>query len=156
MAINGKNYDWEDITVRLPQGETVGITDISYKDGQGVEPRYGRGATPRGYGRKNYEASGSFTLDRDEFERLKKELAGTGAGGIYDHTPFPVVVSYANSDQPTIVDTLPACKVTSHDTSSAQGDDNAGQVKCEITILSPILWNGVPAKVDRKVSSLTG
>lgn len=145
MAINGRNYDWEDITVMLTHGITVGITEIAYKDGQDVEGRYGRGAVARGYGRKNYEASGSFTLDRDEWERLKKDLAVSG-GGIYDHRPFPIVVSYANDDMGTITDTLPDCKITSFDQSSSQGDDNASQMKCEFKILSPILWNGVPAK----------
>ncbi len=146
MAINGRQYDWEDISVMLPSGIAVGLTEIAYKDGQPVEVRYGRGSAPRGFGRKNYEASGSFTLDRDEWERLKKELAGSGIGGIYDHVPFPVVVSYANEDMGTITDVLPDCKITSFDQSTSQGDDNASQMKCEFTILSPILWNGVPAK----------
>ena len=148
MAINGRQYDWEDISVMLPNGISVGITEIGYKDGQEIEARYGRGALPRGFGRKNYEASGSFTLDRDEWERLKKELAASGGGGIYDHLPFPVVVSYANDDMGTLTDTLPDCKITSFDQSTSQGDDNASQMKCEFKILSPILWNGVPAKKD--------
>ena len=146
MAINGRNYDWEDINVMLPNGISIGLTEIAYKDGQDVEARYGRGATPRGYGRKNYEASFSFTLDRDEWERVKKELAATGGGGIYDHLPFPIVVSYANDDMGTLTDTLPDCKITSFDQSTSQGDDNACQMKCEGKILSPIIWNGVPAK----------
>lgn len=146
MAINGRGYDWEDISVMLPHGIAVGITEVGYKDGQDIEARYGKGAVPRSYGRKNYEASGSFTLDRDEWERLKAGLALTGAGGLYDHAPFPIVVTYANNDMGTIVDTLPACKITSFDQSTSQGDDNASAMKCEIKILSPILWNGVPAK----------
>lgn len=55
MAINGRQYDWEDISVALPSGVAVGITEIKYTDGQGAEARYGKGAIPRGYGRTNYE-----------------------------------------------------------------------------------------------------
>lgn len=146
MAINGRQYDWEDISVMLPSGVAIGITEIAYKDGQSIEARYGRGATARGYGRKNYEASGSFTIDRDEFERLKKELAGSGGGSLYDHDPFPIVTTYANDDMGTITDVLPDCKITTFDQSTSQGDDNASQIKCEFIILSPIVWNGVPAK----------
>lgn len=148
MAINGRQYDWEDIHVALPYGEAVGITEIKYTDGQGIEARYGRGAVPRGWGRNNYEASGSMVLDRDEWEKLKLVLAGTGGGAILDHEPFPIVVCYANNDQGTIVDTLKDCKITKFDGGgAAQGDANASPITCEFTILSPILWNGVPAKL---------
>lgn len=146
MAINGRNYDWEDMHIQLPHGEAVGITEIKYTDGQSIEARYGRGAVPRGYGRGNYEASGSFVLDRDEWERLKEELAGD-SGAIYDHEPFTIVVAYANSDMGTITDTLKSCKITKFDgAGAAQGDDNASPMTCEIIILEPIEWNGVPAK----------
>lgn len=149
MAVNGKNYDWEDITVTLPHGEAAGITEIKYSDGQAVEARYGRGAVPRGYGRGNYEASGSMVLDRDEWERCKKSLTATdgNGGGIYDHAPFTIVVAYANNDMGNITDTLKSCKITKFDGGGgAQGDDNVSPISCEFIILEPILWNGTPAK----------
>ena len=147
MAINGRNYDWEDIHVVLPHGEAVGITEIKYTDGQGIEARYGRGATPRGYGRKNYEASGSFVLDRDEWELLK--LALMGNGGIYDHLPFTIIVAYANNEMGTVVDTLKSCKITKFDgAGAAQGDANASPMTCEFTILEPVLWDGSAAKTE--------
>jgi len=146
MAINGKQYDHEDCRIMLPSGLAFGIQDISYEDGQDVEPRYGRGATPRGWGRKNYEASGSATMDRDQFEHFKVALAATAGGGIYDHRPFPIVVSYANEYQPPVVDTLPDVKVTKFGGGYKQGEANDGQVKIDFKILSPIKWNGIPAK----------
>lgn len=148
MAINGKQYDWEDIHVVTLDGEQIGITEIKYTDGQSVTARYGRGAIPRGYGRGNYEASGSMVLDRDEWEKFKLALAATsGGGGLYDHAPFPIVVSYANNDMGTVIDTLPDCKISKFDGGGgSQGDDNVSPITCEFTILSPILWNGVPAK----------
>lgn len=146
MAINGRQYDWEDIGLTLPSGEAVGFTEIKYKDGQAATARYGKGAIPRGYGRGNYEASGSCTLDRDEWERLKRELT-TDGGGIYDHRPFIIVVQYANDDMSHITDTLKSCKITGFDGGGgSQGDDNVSPINCEFVILEPILWNGVPAK----------
>lgn len=148
MAVNGRQYDWEDITVTLPSGQAVGITEIKYSDGQKAEARYGKGSVPRGYGRGNYEASGSMVLDRDEWERLKRELASSG-GGIYDHRPFAIVVAYANDDMGNITDTLKACKITKFDGGGAkQGDDNASPISCDFVILEPIVWNGVPAKTS--------
>ena len=148
MAINGKNYDWEDIHIITLTGEQIGITEIKYSDEQSVTARYGRGAVPRGYGRGNYEASGSMVLDRDEWEKLKLALVALiNTGGIYDHTPFPIVVSYANDDMGTVIDTLRDCKISKFDGGGgSQGDDNVSPITCEFTILSPILWNGVPAK----------
>lgn len=153
MAINGRNYDWEDISVQLANGEVVGITEIKYGDEQGIEARYGKGAVPRGYGRKNYSASGSFVLDRDEWEPFKKELAKDN-GDIYGHKPFTIVVHYANDDMGSLTDTLKSCKVSKFDGGGgSQGDDNVSPITCEFTILSPILWNGTPAKADNKLST---
>ena len=148
MAINGKNYDWEDIHVITLTGEQIGITEIKSSDEQSVTARYGRGAVPRGYGRGNYEASGSMVLDRDEWEKLKLALVAlSNTGGIYDHKPFPIVVSYANDDMGTVIDTLRDCKISKFDGGGgSQGDDNVSPITCEFTILSPILWNGIPAK----------
>ena len=148
MAINGRQYDHEDCNIMLPSGLAFGIQDLDYEDGQDIEARYGRGAVPRGWGRKNYEASGSMTMDRDQFEPFKAALALTAGvgGGFLDHRPFTIVVSYANEDQGLITDTLPDVKVTKHSASYKQGEANDNQVKLDFTILSPIKWNGVPAK----------
>ncbi|MBW2596986.1 MAG: hypothetical protein JRC93_13675 [Deltaproteobacteria bacterium] len=134
MAINGNFYDWESIELQLPNGIAVGATEISYNDERGIE-------APRGYGRKNYKASGNMSLDKDEFERLRKNLGGS----VYGKTPFPVIVSYANDDMEPIIDTLPDCMITKADTSAKQDDDNAGAVKLDFEVLSPIKWNGVNA-----------
>ena len=147
MAINGRGYDWEDIGMMLPSGESVGIKEIKYTDGQAKAAHYGRGAIPRAYGRGNYEASGSIVLYRDEWERLKKWLVDSGTGGIYDHKPFTIVISYANDDMENITDTLRSCVITKFDGGGgAQGDDSVSEITCELLILEPILWNGTPAK----------
>jgi hypothetical protein len=138
MAINGNYYDWESIEIQLPSGIAIGITEISYSDEKGVEARYGKGSVPRGYGRKNYSASGSMVLDKDEAERLRAVLGGS----VYKAVPFPIIVSYSNADQPVIVDTLPDVKITKADTSAKQDDDNAGAQTFDFVILSPIKWGG--------------
>lgn len=141
MAINGNQFDWESIEIQLPSGVAVGVTEIGYSDERGIEARYGKGGKPRGYGRKNYKAEGNMTMDRDEFERLRKALGGS----VYKGAPFNIVVSYANDDQETITDSLKDVKITKEDTSGKQDDDNAGAVKVDFTILSPIEWGGEPA-----------
>lgn len=147
MAINGRYYDHEDCEIVMPGGRVNGLTELNYKDGQGIKARYGRGATPRGWGRENYEASGGMTLDRDQYEILAKALYLSSKGrGLYDHKPFTIICGYANDGLPLIVDKLPDVKITSIDTGHKQGEANDGQVKIDFIILSPIVWNGVPAK----------
>jgi hypothetical protein len=142
MTINGNYYDWEGVEIQLqPSGVAIGVTEINYNDERGIEARYGKGAVPRGFGRKNYKASGSMTLDKDEAETLRKGLGGS----FYTGKPFPIIVSYSNDDRDTVTDTLPDCLITKSDTSGKQDDDNTGSIKFDFIILSPIEWNGVSA-----------
>ncbi len=142
MPINGNYYDWESIEIQLqPSGVAIGVTEINYNDERGIEARYGKGAVPRGFGRKNYKASGSMTLDKDEGELLRKGLGGS----FYSNKPFPIIVSYSNPDRETVTDTLPDCLITKADVSGKQDEDNVGAVKLDFIILSPIEWNGSAA-----------
>jgi len=141
MSINGNHYDWQSVEIRLPHGTINDVTSISYSDEAPIEERYGKGGTPRGYGRKNYKASGSLELPLQEFERLRKGLGGN----IYKAKPCQIVVGYANDDMPTVTDTLPDVKFTKIDTSGKQGDAEAGSRKLDFSILSPIKWNDAEA-----------
>lgn len=142
MAINGNYYDWESVEIQIDSsGAAIGITEISYADERPIEARYGKGAVPRGFGRKNYKASGSMSLDKDEAERLRAALGGS----FYSASPFPIIVSYANNDQDAVLDKLPDCLITKADTSAKQEDDNAGAVSFDFEILSPIEWGGAAA-----------
>lgn len=141
MTVNGNLYDWEGVEIQLPNGVAIGITEISYNDERSIEERYGKGGVPRGYGRKNYKASGSMTLDRDEYQRFQSSINGSA----YNTDPFIIIVSYGSEGMETIIDTLPDCKITKVDTSTKQDDGNTSAVKLDFTILSPIKWDGTPA-----------
>lgn len=141
--INGKEYAWEDISIQLPYGTLIDITDIEYSDEKDREANYGKGSNPTGYGEGNYSAEGSMTLKREEFERLL-EYAKENSKTLYGLEPFPIVVSYANKDQPTRTDRLPKCKFTSTSQSGSQGDKSLS-VERDFIILAPIDWNGLKA-----------
>lgn len=138
--INGKKYSWEDISLMLPYGEMVGILSIDYSDGKEVEALYGKGSNPIGYGSGNYSAEGKMSMQKDEYDKLSKYAQKTGKG-IYKMAPFPIVVSYANDDQPTITDTLRSCKISKVSNSPGQGDKEV-KVEVELKIIGGILWNG--------------
>lgn len=140
--INGNSYDWESMEILLPSGVSCAVTNIDYDDEQQIEERYGRGATPRGYGRKNYKATAKMEMDLEEFERLRLALGGS----VYDGLPFQIVVSYAPDMMPVVIDSLPACKIVKVSTGAKQGDDSVGVRKVDLKLLAPIIWNGSPAK----------
>ena len=141
MSVNGIAYDWESVTIEMPHGVAIGIEEINYNDSREIEEIYGKGSKVRQYGRKNYSASGSMTLTRDEFEAFRKAADGSA----YKAKPFPIVSSYANDDMETVTDTLPDVKITKQDTSAKQDDASTGKVKLDFKILSPIKWNGEAA-----------
>ena len=118
--INGKKYSWEDITITLPQGVAIGIQDIEYSDKKETNAEYGKGSTPLGYSEGNYEAEVKFTLLQDEAKKLADAFKQYKA--FYRHKPFPIVISYANPDERTIIDILPSVKLTERKISGKQGD----------------------------------
>jgi len=141
--INGRKYDWESLTVIGPSGIMFDIEGIDYSDGVEIKERYGKGSVPRGYGNGNYSGEGSLTMNLDEWDRFKVTLLPA----IYEHSPFPVIISYANDDNPVVTDKLPFIKIIKVSTSNTQGSDNAGQKKIDFKMLSPIIYNGTPAKI---------
>lgn len=145
--INGKKYSWEDITITFPHGVMVDVSEIEYSDKKETEAQYGKGATPTGYGEGNYSAEGKAKMKREEFELLKASLVKLGAKSIYKHKPFPITVGYANDDQPTVTDTLKACKITAMSNGPKQGDKSV-DVEIELLILGGIDWNGVPGYAE--------
>lgn len=149
--INGLKYDWESIQVMLPSGIAVGIQSIDYEDERPIKARYGKGSKPRGYGRGNYGAKAKMELDLDEAEILQAALGAS----YYNSRPFPIIVAYANEDQITVIDTLPACKITKVSTAAKQGDDNVGGRKFDLEILAPIMWGDVGA-LGALVGAVTG
>lgn len=141
--INGKVYDWEDVTVALPYGIAILIDEITYDDELAIEPVYGKGAVPRAYGRGNYKASGKIGMKREEFNKLNKYAALQGRT-LYGLEPFPIVVSYADDGNPTTVDELPRCKINKSNGGGKQGDKEM-KVTVDFQILQPIIRNGVKA-----------
>ncbi len=143
MPINGNTYDWESITIQGPQGVMIDVQEISYNDERPVEPTYGKGSLPHGYGRKNYKATGSLTLLRTEYNALREACGGS----IYTRDTVAITVSYANDDQETTVDTLPSVHFTKQESGPKQGDEQV-EVKLDFVILSPIKWGGQQAYSD--------
>ncbi|GEM50028.1 hypothetical protein [Deinococcus cellulosilyticus] len=138
--INGKFYDWGDVTVNLPHGTMLDGEEINYSDEMGVNRSQGKGLGTRGYGRSQYKSGGDITLKREEYNRLEK----AAEGGIYSMKPFPITVSYVNEDGETVTDTLEHCIFKKRDFKAGEKSDFM-TVKLDFEILGQILTNGKPA-----------
>lgn len=129
MPINGRYYDWEHITIQVNGATLADVLSIEYEDSEKVNAIYGKGRTPRGYTKGNYEGSGKLTLLREEYERL---------GDPFGMPPFDIVVSYAKGEGGTSTDTLKECLFTKRSFGGIEQDTERITVELEFTILGGI------------------
>ena len=142
MIINGKVYDWGDVSIKLP-GLELEAQEISYNDELEKEVAYGKGQKPRGYGEGNYKADGKVTLLKDDFDDLVNYCKSQGVA-FYKLVVPKIVVSYANLMQKTKTDTLNTVTFTKVSQKDAQGDKSL-KVDIDFIIVNGIERDGLKA-----------
>lgn len=142
MIINGKVYDWGDVSVKLPGFEPE-VQEISYNDELEKEVAYGKGQKPRGYGEGNYKADGKLTMLKDDFDDLVNYCKAQGVA-LYKLVVPKIVVSYANATQKTKTDVLNAVTFTKVSHKDAQGDKSL-KVDIDFLIVNGIERDGLKA-----------
>ena len=140
LKVNGKNYDWGDVDVKLPGLDLV-VQEVSYDDEMDMEESYGYGHRPRGYGTGNYKASGKLSLLRDDYEEFLAWCKSQGTP-FYKLTIPSIVVSYANEGEKTHMDELKKVKLIKRAHKAAQGDKSL-KVDIDMMIVGGIVTDGV-------------
>lgn len=140
MIINGKAYDWSDVSVKLP-GIELQVQEISYDDGLEKEVVYGKGQRPRGYGEGNYSSEGKLSLLRDDYDDLLQYCRYNGVG-FYKLVIPKIIVSYANETQRTKTDVLNTVTFTKTSHKNAQGDKSL-KVDLDFIIVNGVDRDGV-------------
>ncbi|MDP8255449.1 MAG: hypothetical protein P9M14_06860 [Candidatus Alcyoniella australis] len=143
MPINGKSYDWEDITILLPNGPQLEVTDIEYSDEMPSEGRYGKGSAPRGYGTGKWSGEGKLTLNREGYDALMGYCLAKGKA-YYKLPKFNITASYANDDSGLRVDKLQGCKFNKRSFKAASGD-TSNTVEVPFNIFDDLISDGVSA-----------
>lgn len=142
IKINGRGYDFGSITPKLPGGQTLlGFKSISYDDSCATELQYANGRTPVAYGQGNYEAKGELEVlsqYADEFEAA----VDPNNNGFYSHKPFPLTVSYGNSDSPLRTDQLLDVKITERSGGGGKQGDTELVRKYAFLVCGGIHFNG--------------
>ena len=119
--INGKCYDWSDITIDIPGAEDAQVTEISYDFEHEAEAIYGSGGTPRGYGTGNKKYTIKLSMLREDYNQILRYCKKRGKKLSVLNIP-QITVSYANDDQGTSTDVLRGIILNKHSFSGKQGD----------------------------------
>lgn len=139
-VINGKAYDWGDISVKLP-GLEIEPQEISYDDELEKDLVYGKGQQPRGYGEGNYKANGKMSLLKDDFDDLVEYCKRQGVA-LYKLVIPKIVISYANGTQRTKTDVLNTVTITKTNHKNGQGDKSL-KVDLDLLIVGTIDRDGL-------------
>lgn len=78
-VINGRQYEWADITFVLGGRDVIGAQDINYSEKQEKEVIYGKGNRPLSIQKGNISYGGDITVTQSEVDTLK-ELARATTG----------------------------------------------------------------------------
>lgn len=140
LKVNGKNYDWGDVDVKLPGLDLV-VQEVSYDDEMDMEESYGYGHRPRGYGTGNYKASGKLSLLRDDYEEFLAWCRSQGTP-FYKLTIPSMVVRYGNDDGKPHIDELKKVKLIKRTHKAAQGDKSL-KVDIDMMIVGGIVTDGL-------------
>ena len=140
IKVNGINYGWGDVDVKIP-GLNLVVQEISYDDEQEMEESYGKGYRPRGYGKGNYKASGKMSMLRDDYDDVLDYCKATGKS-FYNVELPSVVVSYGNPGGRTRIDELKRVVFVKRSHKAAQGDKTL-TVDIDLMIVGGIVEDGV-------------
>ena len=121
MPVNGTYYSWEDLTVLLPNGPAIDLTEISDDVDRDLEQVYGQGSAPRGVGRGNVKCEGKLKMRRESYNQLLLFCAAPQKS-IFTLPPFPITAAYGNLDQGLSTDQYMRCRFKKRSKKAAQGD----------------------------------
>ena len=134
VLINGTQAHWADIQLSIAGSTPIyGVTEINYSVTRKIENVYGSGSEPIGRGFGNVEYNASITLKLTEVKSLVN-LAPLG--DITQIPPFPISISWLDTDFALINDTLLNCQFLSNDIKTKQGDTS-------IDVTIPIIFAGI-------------
>lgn len=132
--IKGLYYDFSSIEIAVGPGLQPNITDINYSQKLDPGTFRGTGAEIKGRTRGTYDADGSFTIYKEDYEAVKYTLMLLSNGEGYMVTSFPIIVCYREEERPPCVDLLVGCRITNEDHGMQTGN-NPAVVKVNLSIM---------------------
>lgn len=122
--INGRQYEFADVSLILGGRDVTGLRGIKYKESQEKELLYGKGNKPMSVQKGNIAYEGEITLTQSELETLKLlARQQTGRSSVLGLN-LNAVVCYGNplKGDAMITDRLFGIQFTEDEKSLSQGD----------------------------------
>ena len=124
--VNGELVGWADIVVTIAGVPITGITGVEYNDEQQVDPKYGAGRYPVGYGKGRITCTGKITLYHEEVVAIQRQA-------------FNIVVSYLPAQGLPVIDKLRNCLFKKNGRGWSEGD--TGKTVDLDLVMSHIEWH---------------
>lgn len=117
-------YDFSSIEASFNGTIFTGITELSYRQSLTPGKQRGTSAKVKRRTRGEYDASGGFSMWKDEYTNLIAALAALGAakGKGYGEIAFVLTALYAEGAR-AITDKLIGCRIVSDEDSHSEGGD---------------------------------
>jgi len=145
VLINGKEYSWSSISVRVEDDEFLGITSVNYSVEVERGDVYGRSRIAYATTDGKLKFSASLTITTSEFDALCERL-----GDGFMDVPFLLSISASVLDrgvEKIRTDELWPCRIKKIDQKNKEGSD-AFMTDVELTVTNA-LFNGLsPILVD--------
>ena len=125
-VINGRQYEFADVTLILGGRDVVGLRGISYTESQEKEVIYGKGNKPLAIQKGNFSYEGSVTLLQSEVETLRVLAKNeTGRASLMGLT-LDAVVCYGDplKGDVMITDRINSLQFTEDPKELSQGDNS--------------------------------
>jgi hypothetical protein len=116
--INGRAYDFTQITISLLGVPTLGISAINYTEEQEKVNNFGTGNRPVSRGQGPIDSGGSIEISMNDVEALRDTAPD---GSLLKIPPFDITVVFGNPQKP-VVHVLKNAEFTNDGVESTQGD----------------------------------
>lgn len=133
--INGKSYEWADITANIMGTPFAGIQAVEYGEDQDIQNIYGAGSYPVSRGMGKVTPTCKITLLMEEVEAL---MTVAPKGRLQQIPEFDIVIAFLDGSLIPIVHKIRNCRFKNNGRKSNQGETSI-PVELEI-VCSNIDW----------------
>lgn len=142
--INGKVYDWSDVSISVTNFTNIELSEISYDDEQDAEIIPGAGGKIRGFGTGEKKNTVKVSMLREDYDEICRVLKTLKITNFYKYIFPKITVNYANESGQTVTDVLTKVKFNKRAFKAASGDKSL-KVDLDGFSLGGITTNGINA-----------
>jgi len=134
--INGKSYEFADVTLLVLGIPIIGTTAIEYGETANTENIYATGRFPVSRAFGTVEPAAKITLLMEEVMNI---VSASPNGRLYEVPAFDIVVTFTDPSLITVVHKLRNCQFKNNKVGSATGDTSI-PIELDL-VISHIEWN---------------